>query len=236
MMGRRSLSAIVLIAALSMPLWAFADSLVDTLLRIAGLTVAPSQLRGPEDVDTGSIWIAYLDLQTVSPVTPDSGYRSPVFSPAGNLIALKGDAVVLIALSSGTPATIQRVPGARKLVGVDSRHPDRLVMLRESDGSPLVVLSLEAGAVTPLPYDKTSGDHKRMLAQIQGQNRVYGTTRLTVKTESKQGLSRIVQWTDVYLQRGEATSFNVSGCDGVNCGQPALSPDGRRVAFVKTTD
>jgi Tol biopolymer transport system component len=26
---------------------------------------------------------------------------------------------------------------------------------------------------------------------------------------------------------------NVSGCDGVNCGQPALSPDGRRVAFVK---
>jgi hypothetical protein len=73
-------------------------------------------------------------------------------------------------------------------------------------------------------------------AEIRGQERDYGTTTLYLKTESKQGLSRTAEWTDVWLRRGDAGPVNVSRCDGVNCGQPALSPDGRRVAFVKAGD
>jgi Tol biopolymer transport system component len=62
---------------------------------------------------------------------------------------------------------------------------------------------------------------------------VYGDTRVYTETESKRGLSRNIEWTDVYLRRSNAAPLNVSTCDGVNCIQPALSPDGRSVAFVK---
>ena len=35
------------------------------------------------------------------------------------------------------------------------------------------------------------------------------------------------------LERPVPVPQNLSACDGVNCGQPSLSPDGRRIAFVK---
>jgi hypothetical protein len=221
--------------ALAVSMSASADSLVATLLRIAGLTAAPAQMRGPRDeVDAGSIWIANLERRTVSPVTPDGGYRSPIFSPAdGSILALKGNTVVRIPPEGGTPAVVQRVSGAAKLVGFDHANLDEIVVLLDDDGSPLGVLSLKTGKVARLPYDATSADQQRMLAQIRDPDRVYGAISVYVKTESKQGLSRTIEWTDVYVRRGDSLSQNVSGCDGVNCGQPALSPDGRRVAFVK---
>ena len=46
-------------------------------------------------------------------------------------------------------------------------------------------------------------------------------------------IARKFGWTDVYVQRGTAVPVNVSVCDGVRCLEPALSPDGRKVAFVK---
>ena len=112
---------------------------------------------------------------------------------------------------------------------------DEVVVLLDGSGrSPLGVLSLKSGTVTPLPHDAKSDAERRMLAQVRGQERVYGDAGVYVKTESKAGLSRTIEWTDVYLRRGNAPPQNVSACDGVNCGQPALSPDGRRVAFVKS--
>jgi Tol biopolymer transport system component len=72
-----------------------------------------------------------------------------------------------------------------------------------------------------------------MLAQVRGQERTYGDAAVYVKTESKRGLSRTIEWTDVYFRRGSSPPQNLSACDGVNCGQPSLSPDGRRIAFVK---
>jgi Tol biopolymer transport system component len=73
-----------------------------------------------------------------------------------------------------------------------------------------------------------------MLGQILGEDRVYGTARVYLNPERKQGLSRDIEWTDVYLQRGDSTPENVSRCNGVSCMEPALSPDGRRVVFVKS--
>jgi len=234
MIAWRVVTLVAVTATISVPLTA--QSLLQKLLRIAGLTAAPSQLRGPgDDAASGNIWVANLDRQTTQALTNDGGYRSPVFSPADRSIyALKGDAIVRIR-TDGTSSSAVKAPGAIKLVGFDGQNPDELVVLLDAGAgqSPLAIVSLKSGAVTPLPYDPKAEDQRRMLAQIRAQDRVYGETTVYTKTESKQGLSRKIEWTDVYLQRGKMPPQNVSACDGVSCVQPSLSPDGRAVAFVR---
>ena len=211
-----------------------AETMVEKLLRVSGLTASPAEMRGPGDEpEAGDVWVVSPGGAPAA-LTSGGGYRSPVFSPDGSVFALKGDAVVRVA--PGSVATLQKVSGALKLVGFDGRNADEVVVLldRGGAGSPLGVLSLKTGKMAPLPYDAKSDGERRMLVQIRGQERVYGDASVYVKTESKRGMTRAIEWTDVYLRRGNQPPQNVSTCDGVNCGQPALSPDGRRVAFVKS--
>jgi hypothetical protein len=222
---------------LSMPSAAAAETLIQKLLRIAGLTAAPAQMRGPADqVDPGNIWRAAAETGVAKALTTDGGYTSPIFSPDGRVYALKGGSIVRLPQETGAGVPLHKVPGALKLVGFDSTNADDLVLLFDAPpaASPLGVLSLKSGRVTPLPYDASSEDERRMLAQIRGQEREYGTTRVYTRSESRRGLSRLIQWTDVYIRRGTAAPRNVSNCDGVSCVQPSLSSDGQSVMFIKT--
>jgi hypothetical protein len=231
----RVLTLVAVIAATSGAVSLSAQSLLQRLLRIAGLTAAPSQLRAPGDAaGSGNIWVADLDRRSQQALTTDGDYRSPVFSPAdGSIYALRAQTIVRVP-AARTPAPIT-IAGVVKLVGFDAQNPDELIVLVKADPgrSPLAVVSLKSGSVAPLPFDARSDEERQMLAQIQAEDRLYGQTRLYTKRESKQGMSRKTEWTDVYVQRGTGSPENVSACDGIMCGQPALSPDGRRVAFVK---
>ena len=236
MIGSPMTMQILLALALAVPAAAATESLLNRLLRISGLTAAPAQLRGPGD-ETGNIWIANLDRRTVRALTTEGGYRTPVFSPAGDAVyALRHDILVRIPVESGKPVTVRRVAGAIKLVGFDSKSTDEAIVLLETqdNSSPLAVVSVKSGAITPLPFNADSEDEQRALGKIRGQDRVYGDTILYTQTESKRGLSRTIEWTDVYLRRGDAAPQNISRCDSVSCVQPALSPNGQSVAFVKT--
>jgi hypothetical protein len=229
-------TALVAALLLSLPVAAAAETLIQKLLRIAGLTAAPAQMRGPADeVEPGNIWMAAADSGTSKALTTDGGYTSPIFSPDGRVYALKAGALVRLPQETGAGVAMHKVPGAVKLVGFDGTNADDLVLLLDAPpgGSPLGVLSLKSGRVTALPYDATSEEQRRMLAQIRGQEREYGTTSVYTKAESRRGLSRSLQWTDVYIRRGTTAPRNISKCDGVSCVQPALSPDGRAIAFIK---
>jgi len=108
-----------------------------------------------------------------------------------------------------------------------------VLLVAGGDASPLAVVSLKGGRITPLPYDAKNRAERGVLQQIRGQDRIYGDTIVYVQTETKQGLARRIEWTDVYVRRGTGAPQNVSACSGVSCGQPTLSSDGRSLAFVK---
>jgi len=213
-------------------------TLVQRLLRITGLTAAPSQLRGADDTNAvGDLWISDLPGHTTTALTTDGGYASPTFASDGAIYALKGMAIVRVSRQGKSPVEVQKVTGVAKLVGFEGAGDDLIVLLEPAlAGSPLGVVSLKSGKVTVLPYHADSETERRMLAQVRGQDRVYGDTTVYTKEETKSGVSRTLEWTDVYVKRGSETPRNVSLCDGVTCIQPALSPDGRAVVYVKTAE
>ena len=237
MIQRGIMSCVLIAAILAFPTAAVADSFLKTLSNFFNLGSSAAQMKGPGDeVATGTIWTADIEKRTATRITEEEGYRSPVFSATGTVIfALKGDNLVRIK-PGGSPEEVRKINGIVKLIGFDSRNPDEILVLFKDDNAPLGVLSLKTGNIALLPYDPNSDDHKQVLAQIRGQRRVQGTTKAFVKKVSKQGLSHMIEWTDVYVKRGDTEPQNLSGCDGVDCTQPALSSDERQVVFVKAED
>ena len=241
-MTKRVVLAVMAVAPLATGLLAQTprppEPLLSKLLRIAGLTAAPSQMRGPADNSAaGDIWIASIDRRSVRAVTTDGGYRSPIFvNDTPVVLALRGNSVVRLGAQGGSAIPLPDAPHIVKLVGIDATSPGEVIVLLDAPASPLGVLSLQSAKVSLLPYDDSSDEQRRMLARIRAQDRSYGETRVYTKTETKSGLSRPIEWTDVFLTRGAGSPQNISACDGVNCVQPSLSPNGRSVAFVKLQD
>jgi hypothetical protein len=219
--------------ALSAAAPAQADSLVKRLLRIAGLTASPSQMKGDEEVTDGTLWIADLRRGTTSELTRSGAYRWPVFVPAtGEVLALRGGEVVRIA-SDGAAVPVAKLSHATKLVGFDTQAPDLVLVVLDEGRSPLGLFSVASRKTTLLPYDRKSTADRRLLEHVRGQERVYGDTSVYVKLERAEELTGGAQWTDVYVKTPDAPPRNVSNCRGANCSQPSLSPDGTRVVFVK---
>jgi hypothetical protein len=140
-----------------------------------------------------------------------------------------------VSLSGGAVRKLQTVPRVRKLLGVDTSDADRVLGLLEAPdgGSALGVLALKNGQITSLPHDRDSKTHRRMMSHLAGDDREYEGMAVYVKTESRARLGGQLEWTDVYVKQMDAAPVTFSRCDGIHCGQPALLPDGKRVAFIK---
>jgi len=213
---------------------------MDRVLSFLGISDSPGTLKGPGDeVVNGSLVVVDLGSRSSVPLAGGDGFRSPVFLPGSNdVLALKGTDVVRFATHPGEPKTLFTVPGILKLVGAGKNDPNSVLILQsnESGAHPHVaLLSVSTGKIAPLTYDSASDADLQAVEDLQGWTRTYGDKQLEVRSQKKQALSGVVEWSDVFLKVDGQQSVNVSRCNGTNCGQPSLSGDGKLVVFVKGT-
>lgn len=213
------------------------ESLLEWLVARFGLSANPSQLKGAEDeVQAGQIWVKNLTTMAAVPLTEGGGYRSPIFDPVSrDILALKAEQVVRLPAAGGQPMVVQAAKGVDKLVAVDPREPDRVLVVTEDDeGRPVpALLSLADGTLALLAVNWESEQDIRILDHLLQWNRSEGTSVVAVRRQRARTLSGTLQWTDIFLMRADREPVNLSNCEGVNCGQPALSPDGKEVVFIK---
>jgi hypothetical protein len=183
---------------------AWCQSFWATVLRVTGISATPSQMKGPDDeVQAGDIWVADLVRKTRLRVTRHGGYRSPIFLAGDeHILALKGHTIIQISLSGGEPKSLYTLKEVAKIVGLDKTVPDKvLILFQKAAGSDAAgVLSLKSGQVTRLPYDGESQDYGGMISHMKEWERVYGDTKVYVRTESKSDMAGTVGWTDVYFK------------------------------------
>jgi hypothetical protein len=207
------------------------------LLRISGIAESPTTLKGPgDDVESGQIVLAEVGTGKTRRITDSAGYRSPVFVPgASEILALRGTEVVRLSAGGGKPKELYKITGITKIVGFSRDDADEALILTEGAAGYLAVglLSVSNGKVTPIAYDPASSDDRHMIEHLRSWDRAYGDKSVFVQSQSKAGMAGKSEWTDVFVKVGTGVPVDVSKCDGVNCGQPSLSPDGLFVVFVR---
>ena len=221
------------------------QSFWDRVWKFFGVSATSGDQKGGEDlirtrvddfgIYEGNLWIYTVSTKVGVELTQAS-FRSPVFLPnEPAILALTGERVVKIPLNNGPLTDVASVPGIQKLVKIQDDAPDQALILTDldRDNCPAVgVLSLSDGTVTSLVHEGREEDIA-LISYLRGWQREYvDETRLEIKTKTKDNGAR-KEWTDVWLKLKNKDSVNVSRCDGVNCGQPAVSNDRGLVVFVR---
>ena len=214
-----------------------AESLWKRILRITGISATPSQQKGPgeEIVSGGMIWIGDPQAGTRRRVRDDGEFRSPIFAPNDStIVALRAGWLWRMDVETGKGAKLHHLSTVTKLIGLDRDDPDKILVLRDENGkeSP-ALLSLQSGKLTDIPYDAQSSEDRALLNHLKGWERDYGQVAVYPMEQRRESIVGPMEWQDVFYKKGEAEPVNVSRCDGDNCGQPSLSSDGNKVAYIR---
>jgi hypothetical protein len=210
--------------------------LVARLISFLGISATPSQMKAPDALTVGDIWIADAGRNARARLTSDGGYSWPVFDSGGErILALKGSDVLEIPLAGGPARRLASAAGITKLIGFDRARPGQVLVLRAQPNAEIAVLSLADRQVTAIAYDPRSNEAGTFLAHLRGEERAYGDTVLYVRKETRNEVTGdVLEWTDVFVKEGDKRPRNISECEGANCGQPSLSADGDKIAYVRS--
>jgi hypothetical protein len=209
------------------------------LLSFTGISASPGQMKSP-NVDLpagGEVWLADLETGQRRKLTEEPGFRSPIFTPDGRAVLLvRSNQLYELQLDAGSPRKLLEIPGLWKLIGVNREATNDICALVSCDGAWTVEsVTLADGSITKIPHDPDSRDDRRLLTHLRGWVREY-EANLSVfpARQTKIGLSGgTVAWNDVFFKRGDASPINVSQADGYDCSHPSLSPDAKKVVYVK---
>ena len=119
-------------------------------------------------VKAGELWVVNANGGSPIQIVEGRGFRSPIFLQDENeLLALKEDQIVQIKVSGfiENAHTLFSDKGITRLVGVLRNDPDQVLILLKDDR--VAILSLESGAVTPMP-EESSPKMIRMVKHMRG--------------------------------------------------------------------
>jgi len=140
------------------------------VLRITGISVTPSALKGEDDTLTGDIWLAEVGKWQTRRLTYDGGYRSPLVLPSEQAVwALKGETIYDKSLEVGPARERYTIKGIVKLAAIGTEKPAQVLLLREDEAHQTIVelVSVADGKRTVLPYDQASKEDTRILNQLR---------------------------------------------------------------------
>ena len=210
---------------LAVPL-AAAESWVDWLLRVTGLTATSRSLRGEPYELEGDVYVANLTTTVRERYAQGGGFRSPIFYPNGeSILAVRNGGLVKISGPNSEPQVLGVEVGAARLIGFQREDPDVVaVLLPDPDRLGLLRLSggeRSSGEFTPAEVSAQS------LGPLWAWDVSHGETRLYHRRQSGS------KFLNVFLVKPGEEIRNVTRCRDADCGQPALSADGKRVAYIK---
>lgn len=214
------------------------ESFWEMILRISGISATPSTSKGPGEAPSdGEIWLALASGLSRQRLTRSGGFSSPIFEPDGTgILALRGQELIRTSANGDTePQKLFDAPGVVRLVGFLLSSPRQvLVLTRGTNGKDTPeLLDLDSRKVEPLPGPPA--ETARLVRWDRRYKMPDWSAYLEVTVRLEKGAKGQPAWTDVYLQpEKSATAVNVSRCNGDRCGQPALSPDGRQVVFIRS--
>jgi hypothetical protein len=217
---------------------ASASDLFSRIVSFLGISATPSQMKAPDEVHGGDVWVADANRDARARLTIDGGYSWPVFDPDGRrILALKAGALFEIPLVGGQARLLMPIAGIVKLVGFDREYPGRLLALRADQNAEIVVLSPATGEMTAIAYDVESSEDRLLLAHLRGEERAYRDTILYLRKETRSDVTgAVLEWTDVFIREADKRPRNISLCDGVSCSQPSLSGDHQRITFIRARE
>jgi hypothetical protein len=212
------------------------ESLAAKLLDFIGIPADSGALRGLDDGSkSGEVWLVDIASGKSQQLTRTAGFRSPIFCGGTAVLALRGGDVVRVSGAADAPRKLAVVKAATKLLGCSASDPDKVLLLTTAPtgGDQLSVLSLRTSQLSFLPFDPLSPKDGELMGYLHGSDRAYAAGALYVQRHDQESSAGVVGWQDVFFQSGSSDSANVSRCDASDCGQPSLSPDMRRVVFIK---
>lgn len=225
--------------AVGMSMWfqssgAAAETFVEAVLRILGVSVAP-QMRAVCEQRSGDIWLADLDDKSRRPLTADEGYRSPIFSPDNRMVyALRHDKLVRIALENGAMQEVRGVPNLIRLIGFDrAKNNQLLVVAQASGGAVPSFLSVTSGAPVSVQFDQQSDEDAGLLAYLCSDDRSAGKVHVYAAVKTSRTVRGKRTTSDIFIELGDAAPRNISECAGHFCVEPAISGDETRVLYLR---
>jgi hypothetical protein len=210
------------------------------LLRVTGISANPGQMKSPEEdiLAGGQLWIADVVTGERKKIIDQSGLRSPIFTPDGAaLLLLRSNKLCLLQLQDNSLRELFEIPGVFKLIGFDRETTNEFcALVRQNRDFAVQAVSLSDGAIATIPHDPDSADDRRLITHLQGWLREYPPdVRVYPARQTKTGISgRPVGWNDILFKRSDVPAMNVSQANGYNCSHPSLSPDRKKIAYIKS--